>query len=140
MMAGYPPAARLSDPERQLPGFLTLRALGAAVQRLLPWPESPRVRKQSFSRPRVGHLRQPLSAERENGRESERESGGIGGSGASDEAVEFRARERAHEGRIRRQESRWDYREGQVHTIDRGRITKVAEVGGLHHHYERVAA
>jgi putative transposase len=28
----------------------------------------------------------------------------------------------------------------EAHSIDRGRVAEVAEVGGLHHHYERVAA
>lgn len=27
-----------------------------------------------------------------------------------------------------------------VHAIDRGRVVEIPEVGGLHHHYERVAA
>jgi hypothetical protein len=34
-----------------------------------------------------------------------------------------------------------DYLEPRdVHTIDRGGVIEVAEVGGLHHHYERRAA
>lgn len=28
----------------------------------------------------------------------------------------------------------------EVHTADRGNVIEVPEVGGLHHHYERVAA
>jgi hypothetical protein len=28
----------------------------------------------------------------------------------------------------------------EVHSADRRRVVEVAEVGGLHHHYERVAA
>jgi len=28
----------------------------------------------------------------------------------------------------------------ETHSIDRGRVAEVAEVGGLHHHYERIAA
>jgi hypothetical protein len=27
-----------------------------------------------------------------------------------------------------------------VHTADRGRVVETADIGGLHHHYERVAA
>jgi len=27
----------------------------------------------------------------------------------------------------------------EVHTADRGRVVGIADVGGLHHHYERVA-
>jgi hypothetical protein len=28
----------------------------------------------------------------------------------------------------------------QVDPVDRGRLVETAEVGGLHHHYERIAA
>ena len=28
----------------------------------------------------------------------------------------------------------------EVHTVDRGRVVEIAEIGGPHHHYERVAA
>jgi hypothetical protein len=28
----------------------------------------------------------------------------------------------------------------EVHEVDRGRVIEIPEVGGLHHHYQRVAA
>jgi len=28
----------------------------------------------------------------------------------------------------------------EVHAVDRGRVVEIAEIGGLHHHYERIAA
>jgi hypothetical protein len=28
----------------------------------------------------------------------------------------------------------------ETYSIDRGRVVETAEVGGLHHHYERIAA
>ncbi len=73
---------------------------------------------------RIRRLRVPVASSVSDGRVPDQRADGV-----------FGTHRRTH------QSLEMDSPEGRaMHTIDRGRVVEVAEVGGLHHHYERIAA